>query len=234
MIERNKVLGIIPARGGSRGIPRKNIKILDGKPLITRTIVEAKKSKYLDRLILSSEDKEIIDVANNNGLEVPFIRPKKLAMDDTQMIDVVLHAIEKCKGYQIAVLLQPTSPLRTAEDIDKCIEKMVSRRSHSCVTIVESKISPFWMFNLESNEKLNPIFSKRPASTNRQDNPKVYLISGDVYAAFSGWLIDQKSFVGEGTLGSLVTRDFNIDIDTNFDFLIAELFLKKMGNNTVI
>jgi N-acylneuraminate cytidylyltransferase len=227
MIQGNKVLGIIPARGGSKGIPRKNIKMLAGKPLITRTIEEAKKSKYIDKLILSSEDKEIITIAQNNGLEVPFIRPKELAKDDSQMIDVVLHAIENCTGYQIIAVLQPTSPFRTVTDIDNCIEKMIKEKSHSCVTIVESKKSPYWMFNIDSKNRLSPILSDRPTSTNRQDNPKVYLVSGDVYVAFSSWLIEKRVFVDNSTVGNFVSYDSCPEIDNIVDFEIVEFLINK-------
>jgi len=117
MIDNNMVLGIISARGGSKGIPRKNIKLLAGKPLIAWTIEEAQKSQYLDRLILSSEDMEIISTAQSWGCEVPFIRPAELARDDTPGIDPVIHALHQlAEQYDYVMLLQPTSPLRTVED----------------------------------------------------------------------------------------------------------------------
>ena len=111
-------LAVIPARGGSKGVPRKNVRDLNGKPLIAWTIEEAKKSQYISNIILSSEDSEIIKEAKKYGCEVPFIRPMKLAQDDTPGIDPVLHAINQCPGYDYVVLLQPTSPLSKAEDID--------------------------------------------------------------------------------------------------------------------
>lgn len=122
-----KILAIIPARGGSKGVPRKNIRDLAGKPLIAWTIEEAKKSKYITRLILSSEDEEIIEAAKKYGCEVPFVRPIELAQDNTPGIEPVLHAIEKCPGYDYVLLLQPTSPLRTVEDIDGCIEFLLNK-----------------------------------------------------------------------------------------------------------
>ena len=121
MIEGKKVLAVIPARGGSNGVPRKNIIDVGGKPLIAWTIEEARKSKYIDRLILSSDDREIIEIAKRWGCEVPFEQPAEMARDGTPGIAPVLHAIEMLPDYDYVVLLQPTSPLRQVEDVDGCI-----------------------------------------------------------------------------------------------------------------
>ena len=134
MIDNKRVLAIIPARGGSKGVPRKNIRNLAGKPLIAWTIKEGKKSKYIDRLILSSEDSEIIEIAKAYGCDVPFVRPEELAKDNTSGVEPVLHAVSKLEGYDIVVLLQPTSPLRTVTDIDKCIEKCIFEKAYLCLS----------------------------------------------------------------------------------------------------
>jgi CMP-N,N'-diacetyllegionaminic acid synthase len=131
MIGERKVLGLIPARGGSKGVARKNIREVRGKPLIAWTIEEARRSIYLDRLVLSSEDTEIMEIARSFGCEVPFRRPEELAADDTPGIDPVLHALRELPGFDYVALLQPTSPLRTAEDIDGCIERCVAKRRAS-------------------------------------------------------------------------------------------------------
>lgn len=125
MINNKKILAIIPARGGSKGLPRKNIRELAGKPLIAWTIEAGRKSKYIDRLIVSSEDFEIIEVAKKYGAEIPFVRPKHLAEDESLGLDPVFHALRELPGYDIVVLLQPTSPLRLTEDIDACIEQLI-------------------------------------------------------------------------------------------------------------
>ncbi len=129
MIDEKKILAVIPARGGSKGVPRKNIRDLAGKPLIAWTIEAAKKSKYIDRLILSSEDPEIIAVAKSYGCEVPFVRKIELAQDDTPGIEVVLDAVQRCLGYTHVLLLQPTSPFRTHKHIDDLIEKFNQKKS---------------------------------------------------------------------------------------------------------
>ena len=129
MIEGLSVLGLIPARGGSKGVPRKNIRLVAGRPLLAWTIDAARASRYLDRLVLSTDDCEIGAVAIAAGCEVPFLRPPELARDDTPGIDPVLHALGQLPPFDIVVLLQPTSPLRLASDIDGCIERMLAARA---------------------------------------------------------------------------------------------------------
>jgi len=138
MYKDKKILALIPARGGSKGLPRKNIKPLLGKPLIAWTIEQSLASKYLDKVVVSTEDKEIAEISKKYGAEVPFIRPKELAKDDTPSIDVVLHAIdflEKKELFNIIVLLQPTSPLRTISDIDNSIEFLFSKNAQAIISV---------------------------------------------------------------------------------------------------
>src|SRR5690349_12171236 len=147
MIQDKSILAIIPARGGSKSIPYKNLAPLVGKPLIAWTIEEAKKSKYIDRLILSSEDEQIIKTAKAYGCEAPFIRPAELSLDETPGIAPVLHALKEIKEhYDYILLLQPTSPLRTAEDIDKALEFALENGAAFCVSITVPDKSPYWMY----------------------------------------------------------------------------------------
>lgn len=158
MFNGKSILAIIPARGGSKGIPKKNIIGLGGKPLITWTIEEAKKSKYIDRLILSSDDLEIMDVARKWGCEVPFRRPASLAKDTSISIDSVLHAVRKLKeSYDYMILLQPTSPMRSSKDMDGAIEKCISSGADSCVSVLKPKKSPFWSYSIDSKGRLVPL-----------------------------------------------------------------------------
>lgn len=217
-----KILAIIPARGGSKGVPRKNIRDLAGKPLIAWTIEEAKKSRYIDRLILSSEDDEIIEVAKQYGCEVPFKRPLELAQDDTPGIEPVLHAIEQCPGYDYVVLLQPTSPLRTAEDIDGCIEKLLNSDADFCVSVTEPEKSPYWMYTLEE-ERMVPLLSQEELVTRRQDFPKVYALNGAVYVGNIMEIIETKNFLTKSTLGYVMSKENSIDIDTEIDFKLCNL-----------
>ncbi|MFD0696252.1 cytidylyltransferase domain-containing protein [Paenibacillus sp. GCM10027628] len=228
MILGHKVLAIIPARGGSKGVPFKNIRPLGGKPLIAWTIEAAKQSKYIDRLILTSDDSTIIKVAKEYRCDVPFVRPAALAQDKTPGIDPVLHAIEQVPGYDWTVLLQPTSPLRTTEDIDGCLEACVLNREVSCVSVTEPDKSPYWMYTLDDQGKMNPLFSGITAER-RQDLPQSYVLNGAVYTANTRWLMEYGSFIGPQMRSYLMPRDRSIDMDTIADFEYAEWLLLKRG-----
>lgn len=229
MINGKSILAIIPARGGSKGVPRKNICDLCGKPLIAWTIEEAQKSKYIDRLILSSEDDEIIAVAKQWGCEVPFVRPKELAQDDTPGIEPVLHAIDTlAEKYDYVVLLQVTSPLRIVEDIDGVIEWCMQRNAKSCVAVSEASESPYWMFRIVRDSKLINLIDDDREYVKRQDLPKCYLLNGAVYVAETNWLIKTKKFRSEETVGYIMPIDRSIDIDCERDFKFCELIKQSL------
>ncbi|MFJ7889401.1 cytidylyltransferase domain-containing protein [Lysinibacillus xylanilyticus] len=217
-----KVLAIIPARGGSKGVPRKNIKELAGKPLIEWTIEEAKKSKYIDRIIVSSEDKEILQVAQKFGADVPFIRPANLAEDTTAGIEPVLHALEHFSDYEYVVMLQPTSPLRLVEDIDGCIEQLLQENAEFCVSVCEVGQSPYWMYTLDSSTKMQPLLKQQTLITRRQDLPKVYTLNGAIYLANIDLLKQTRNFITEETIAYVMPVERSYDIDTEEDFKICE------------
>ncbi|MBM9501947.1 acylneuraminate cytidylyltransferase family protein [Leptospira sp. 201903071] len=225
MINDEKILAIITARGGSKGVPKKNIRDLDGKPLIAWTIETAKKSKYIDRLILSSDDREIIQVAEEYGCEVPFVRESRLAIDTAASMDVVIDAIERCPGFEWAVLLQPTSPLRIAEDIDSAIENCISFGSDSCVSVTEVEESPFWMYRIE-NFRLKSILESPPAFR-RQDLPEIYSLNGAVYISKIKSLLEKKSFLRSDTLAYIMPSIRSVDIDTEMDFDFLEYLIRE-------
>ncbi|MFA7238472.1 MAG: acylneuraminate cytidylyltransferase family protein [Sulfuricellaceae bacterium] len=229
MINGKSVLAIIPARGGSKGVPRKNVRDLAGKPLIAWTIEAARKSAYIDRLVLSSDDPEIIEVARSWGCEAPFVRPAHLARDATPGIDPVLHALTELPGYDYVVLLQPTSPLRTEEDIDGCITRCEEKMASSCVSVTEPAHHPQWMFTLDDAEALLPISEQR--GVRRQDLPAVYALNGAVYVARTTWLVEIKNFLGEGTHGFVMPLSRSIDIDTEQDIAFATCLLQRKQEN---
>ncbi len=232
MYKGKKILSIIPARGGSKGIPRKNIKSLAGKPLIAWTIEEAKKSKYIDRLILSSEDEEIINIAKEWGCEVPFIRPKELAQDDTPGIDPIIHAINTLpEKYDYVCMLQPTSPLRKVIDIDGFIEKCLKLETPACVTIVESSKSPYWMFKCDKDFSLKSLFPELKIVPRRQDLPTIYALNGAGYIAKTEWLLTTRSFLTEQTIGYIMDKLSSFDIDDESDFMICDYLLKERAKN---
>lgn len=229
MIHNKSVLAIIPARGGSKGIPRKNIKDLAGKPLIAWTIEVAQKSKYIDRLVLSSDDDEIIEVAKQFDCEVPFKRPTELALDETPGIDPVLHTIENLPGYDYIVLLQPTSPLKNIEDIDGAIEKCMENHSIAVVSVTESDKSPYWMYKLDSNDKMSSLMNVSEIPMRRQDAPKAFNLNGAVYVSARQALIEEKSFIQGETIGYVMPEERSLDIDSELDFLICEVVIGKKG-----
>lgn len=231
MINGNSVLAIIPARGGSKGVKRKNIRMLDGIPLIAWTILTAKKSKYIDRLILSSEDEEIINIARKWDCEVPFVRPAELAEDATPGIAPVLHALAKVPGYDYTVLLQPTTPLRIADDIDLCLERCAVEQACSCVSVAESDKSPFWMYWVGENGRLEPILKSKRDNIRRQDLPLALVLNGAVYVAQTDWLIKNKSFIGEGTIAYIMPRERSLDVDTEFDLWLVNNLVKQRNES---
>lgn len=222
MINDKKVLAIIPARGGSKGVPRKNIRYLAGKPLIAWTIEAAKKSKYIDRLILTSEDQEIIDMARKYECEAPFIRPQELALDETPGIEPILHALDNILEFDYVVLLQPTSPLRIAEDIDTCIDMLIETKSPACVSVTEVDASPYWMYSIDENRLMHQLIKQEQCSVRRQDLPKAFSLNGAVYVADVKWLLKSKTFLTEETSAYIMPKNRSHDIDTEEDFVWCE------------
>jgi CMP-N,N'-diacetyllegionaminic acid synthase len=226
MISGEKVLGLIPARGGSKGIRRKNVREVAGKPLIAWTIEAARASRYIDRLVLSSDDAEIIGVARDWGCEAPFVRPAELARDETPGIEPVLDALARLPGYALVVLLQPTSPLRSPEDIDGCIELCAARGANACVSVSPASESPYWMFTLE-DAKLRPLLASSAVPERRQDLPAVHVLNGAVYVARIPWLLGSKTFIADGTLAHVMPAARSVDVDEERDLRLVELILSE-------
>lgn len=225
MHQNKKILALIPARGGSKGIPGKNIKPLSGKPLIEWTIDAAKKSKYIDRLILSSDDEEIIKVAKRAGCEIPFIRPKELAQDQSSSMDVILHALDAIEEeYDYLLLLQPTSPFRQTKDIDHIIEACLNNNHKIMVSVSKSEQHPFLMYRIEDTI-LQPIL-ENSQNLRRQDMPSVYELNGALYLANVQYLKQAKSFGGPD-VHAFIMEGHQIDIDDPIDWVIAETLIAK-------
>ena len=224
MIEGKTVLAIIPARGGSKGVPRKNIREVAGKPLIAWTIEEAKKSGYIDRVVISTDDQEIADIAVQWGGEIPFLRPAELARDDSPGIAPVIHILTTSDFfYDLVVLLQPTSPLRTIEDIDGAIAQMVNKNATACVSVVEPDKSPYWMYTMNGDGHLVQLLDGNYAR--RQDIPEVYALNGAVYVAETSWLLRKQTFVTDETIAYIMPKERSIDIDTETDLAISSIIL---------
>jgi CMP-N,N'-diacetyllegionaminic acid synthase len=222
MIAGKRVLAIIPARGGSKGVPRKNVRLLADKPLIAWSIACAEQSIYIDRCIISTDDEEIADVSRAWGGEVPFLRPPELAQDDTPGIAPVLHAIAEVTGYDYIVLLQPTSPLRSSADIDGCIEALLEKGAPSCVSVSLTDKSPLWMYTLDRAGEMIPIMEVEDRAKPRQQLPPIYVLNGAVYVAERQWLEDRNGFLGNETVAYVMPQERSLDIDTIEDFMRAE------------
>lgn len=213
-----KVLALIPARGGSKGLPRKNILEAGGKPLVAWTVHAALSSTCVDRVVLSSDDDEIIQAAFKAGCDIPFRRPIKLATDQASTIDVVLHALEQLPGYDYVVLLQPTSPLRTGQHIDAAFKLMLGYGAPACVSITLVDQSPYWMYRVESDNTLSNLIKPLPNGSRRQDLPAVYALNGAIYIAKTDWLLQSRSFLSPKTVGYKMEKKVSIDIDDLEDF----------------
>ena len=223
MIAGQSVLGLITARGGSKGLPGKNLRKVGGRTLIERTIDAARGTACLDRLVLSSDDAAIISAAMALGCEVPFIRPEHLSSDEARSIDVVRHALETLpEAYDLLVLLQPTSPLRSTADIEGAVRLCVEAGASSCVSVCHPDKPPQWSYTREAGGALSAVLPAGEGEARRQDLPPVYAINGAVYVARVPWILEHESFVGPGTLGYVMPKERSIDIDDELDLVMAE------------
>ena len=231
MIKAKKVLAIIPARGGSKGVLRKNIRLVGGKPLLARTVESAKASKFIDRLILSSDDNEIIESAKKFGCEVPFKRPKALSTDSAGSIGVVKHAIKNIQErYDYIVLLQVTSPLRMTEDIDACIKLCVENAASSAVSVTKIEKSPYWFYRINKEFRMSPFLSVKDIPSRRQDSELLYELNGAVYVIDTDKIGECDSFMFDDTCAYEMPQNRSLDIDTELDFKILDKLL-ECGND---
>ncbi len=218
-----KILGIIPARGGSKGIPGKNIKLLGGKALLAYTAESAKASGLLSRVILSSDDEKIIAVARGLGLEVPFVRPAELARDATSSLEVIQHALDYLNGqgeeYDAVCLLQPTTPFRSHGLIDEAIEKFLDGNYDSVISVREVPVefNPHWIFE-EKEGSLKIATGEKEIIKRRQELPKAYHRDGAIYITKSSVLLEQNSLYGE-KIGFINTSgSVYVNVDTEEDW----------------
>lgn len=230
MIDGKRILAVIPARGGSKGIPKKNIKELAGKPLIAWTIDAASKSKYIDKCVVSTDDFEIQSVVERYGGEV-LVRPDELARDDSPSIVAILHAVDNNPNFDFVVMLQPTSPLRTEKDIDGCIEECFKNNEECCVSVTEAEISPYWMYRLDGENRLEPILPiNKDRWYQRQKLPAVYQLNGAVYVASVKYAREHFAMVDSGARAYVMPAERSYDIDNMIDFMLVEYILNNLEN----
>jgi len=225
MINNKKILAVITARAGSKRLPNKNILNLAGKPLIAWTIDTAKKTKYIDKLIVSTDSKDIAEISKIYGAEIPFLRPKELANDKADSISVLKHSIEFFnKEYDYILLLQPTSPLRTTIDINKAIE-MLNKETKAVVSVCETEHSPLWSNTLPKDLSMANFIRPEIKNKRTQDLPKYYRLNGAIYISEIDYFYQNNGFIGNKTRAYIMSQQNSVDIDTELDFMFCEVLI---------
>ncbi len=227
------MLAIIPARGGSKGLPKKNIRSLAGKPLIAYTIEAAKQAEQVSPIIVSTDDDEIAAVAQKYGAEVPFLRPPELATDDAPAIDTFIYTIKRLRedsgqDHRECVVLQPTSPLRDARDIDNAIALFYEKQADSVIAVSELTHPPAWAKKIDAHGILRDYFDAPAGSRNRQAFEKAFMPNGAIYVLKSALLMEKYSYYSDKTYAYVMPRERSIDIDDQWDFEFAEFMMKKL------
>lgn len=230
MIGQYRVTALIPARGGSKRLPRKNVKLLGDKPLIAWSIEAAKASKYIDRVIVSTDDEEIKQVSEQYGAQVPFLRPEHLSNDYASSFDVIKHAIcflQLDQPNELIVLLQPTSPLRLVSELDTALEFFIAKNAKGIVSISETEHSPMWSNTLPENGCMSDFIRPEVQGKRSQDLPRFFRLNGSIYIYETLSLLEQaKMFFDENVYGFETSLETAVDIDTALDFLVAETIIK--------
>lgn len=232
MIEGHVVVAVVPARGGSKGLPGKNLRRLGGLPLVAHTILAAKQARTLDRVILSTDSREIARVGKRYGAEVPFLRPPELATDEAPMAPVLVHTVAWIEGNEgklvdVVVILQPTSPLREAAHIDAGVRLLLESGAESVVGLCEVQHSPYWMRVIRDG-RVEPFQPDTLESRfqRRQELPKVYQVNGAFYASRRAVIMERGQVLGEDVRGLIMEQEASVDIDSSVDLMLAEAILR--------
>ncbi len=221
-------LAIIPARAGSKRLPKKNILSLKGKPLISWSIESSLNSKYINKVVVSTDDSEVIKISNKVNVDV-VKRPCHLATDTASMTEVITHCIEEiCCKYKYIILLQPTSPLRKTYHIDEAIELLLNKNADAVISVSQMEHSPLWSNKLPANKSMNNFLSKEIIDVRSQDLEPYYRINGAIYICKTDLFLKQKTFFLEDNIFAYeMDKKYSIDIDEEFDFKIADLFMEN-------
>ncbi len=231
MINGKTILGIIPARGGSKRLPKKNIKMIANKPLLLWTLEAGKQSKFIDRLIVTSDDEQILKISTENGADI-VRRPSELSEDRTSTYDAIKHTIEKMKeDYDYICLLQPTSPLRHSGHIDEALEQLIEKKSDAIISVSEMNENPHWSNTLNEDNDMSKFLKPEIKNKRSQDLKKYYHVNGAIYICRTDMLLAQKTFfIKSNIYAYIMNKECSIDIDDEFDFLLADLLLKNKNN----
>ena len=227
-------LAIIPARGGSKRLPRKNILDLCGKPLISYSIEAGLKSKYISEVIVSSDDEKILQISQKFGADI-IKRPDYLATDTSSTFDVLEHTINSLEKYDYIVLLQPTSPLRNEKHIDEAIELLNEKDANAVISVCETEHSPLWCNTLDEELNMSNFLSKEILNKRSQDLPKYYRINGAIYICKTEELLKNKGFfLKDKVFAYIMDKKDSVDIDEEIDFKLAQFCLTLQGKNNGI
>lgn len=240
MLREYRIIAVIPARGGSKGLPGKNIVDLGGKPLLAYTVLAGQESRFVDTVVVSTNDDNIRQIALESGAEVPFLRPDELSGDTSHTPDAVEHAVayyenEMDQHYNIIVTLQPTSPFRTGRHVDEALEQFLSQPTlDSLISVKKQDYPPWWMFQFEEH-LLKPAFPYKKGvnvfNLERQEFPPVYRPNGAVYVCWRKYLADSGAIVNPENNGYyLMTIGDSIDIDNMADLDAAKYELEKRSS----
>jgi N-acylneuraminate cytidylyltransferase/CMP-N,N'-diacetyllegionaminic acid synthase len=225
-----KMLALIAARGGSKRIPNKNLASLAGRPMIAYTIQAALESHSVDRLVVSTDDRQIAEVARSLGAEAPFMRPAALASDNASSVSVVLHALDQLAldnySPDSVMLLQPTSPLRTALDIDRAADLLRSKNADAVVSVCSAVPHPYWTKRLDQNGCVSEFIPQQAPASRSQDLPPAYALNGAIYLSRREILVKTQSFYGGKTCAYIMPAWRSSDIDSYWDLHIADLLLR--------
>lgn len=227
MYKNKTFLGIIPARGGSKRLPRKNLLNLCGKPLIAWTIEAGKKSRYIDEIIVTSDDDEILGISKQFGSNI-IKRPKELASDTALTFDAVKHVLDSIsESYDYVILLQPTSPLRNEKHIDEAIEFLFVKNADAVISVCETEHCPLWCNTLPDNKSMEGFLKEEIKNKRSQDLPKYYRLNGAIYICNIDKLLKAKSFFLEKNIFAyIMDKKSSIDIDEEIDFILAQALFK--------
>lgn len=230
MFNGKSLLALIPARGGSKGIPGKNIRPLADKPLIAWTIEQARRCSWIDRVIVSTDDAAIAETALRWDAEVPFLRPAELAADHAKVVEVILHALDWCRqrgqSYELVLLLQPTSPLRETTDIQAALQRLEDCQADAVVSVCPCEHSPLWTHTLGPDGRMKEFLDFK-ALDNRQALPTYYRLNGAIYLARTEYFRQHRGFYGDRTYAYIMPSERSIDIDSLLDFQMAEFLIHR-------
>ena len=226
------MIAIIPARGGSKGLPGKNIKLLNGAPLICHSISAALKADSISRVIVSTDDNEIAKISQDCGAEVPFIRPKALAEDDSMVMDAYLYTLDRLRDtseefIESFVALLPTAPLRSSNDIDNAVEIFLERKADSVLSVTEADVPIEWYKKIDQNGLLKNYLPEIDAVNNRQDHNQAHIPNGAIYVFRMELLRETRQYYHDKTYPYVMSRNSSVDIDEPIDFEWAEFLINR-------